>query len=193
VLVRELSLDLVPGARGLVVGPQDATVALERAIAGMWPSGSGKIIRPNDLMFLPERPYLPPGSLRHLLVGMTSTGSDGDLWEALRAAGVEAAVRRVGGIDVAVDWDNDLSLEEQRLLEIARMLLAAPAFVVLMRLAANLGVATAVEARAALSARGIGYLALETEAAASDAQCDAVVQIAPDGTWSRIADKAATG
>jgi putative ATP-binding cassette transporter len=194
VLVRELSLGLAPGGRALVAGPQDATTALERAIAGMWPSGEGRVVRPGGVMFLPERPYLPPGALRHLLVGTNGAASarENDVWGALRTAGVEAAVRRVGGLDVELNWDNELTLHEQRLLEIARMLLAAPSFIVLMRLDANLGAVTAAETRAVLSARGIGYLALESETPGG-AQFDEVVRIAPDGSWTRTVDGAASG
>src|SRR5690242_808323 len=132
VLVRGFSLDVAPGGRALVVATGDTTVALERAIAGMWPSGEGRIVRPGDVMFLPERSYLPPGTLRDLLV--RTGGTDDELWAALRIAGVEAVVRRVGGLDVEQNWDDALSVEEQRLVEIARMLLAAPSFVVLTRL-----------------------------------------------------------
>jgi len=194
VLVHELSLGLGRGGRAVIAGPQDATAALERAIAGMWPSGEGTIVRPGDVMFLPERPYLPPGTLRHLLVGASATAPAGedDVWAALRTAGVEVAVRRVGGLDVELNWDNELSLHEQRLLEVARMLLAVPSVVVLARLDANLGAAIAVETRAALSARRIGYLALENEAPAA-AQFDEVVRIAADGSWTRTVERAATG
>jgi putative ATP-binding cassette transporter len=186
VLVRELSVDLAPGARAVIAGSSDATTALERAIAALWPSGEGRIVRPGDVMFLPERPYLPPGSIRHLVVGTNNNrhAGDDDVWGALRKAGVEAAVHRVGGIDADVDWNEQLSLGEQRLVEIARMLLAAPSFVVLTRLEANLGAEPAAEALGALTARGIGQLLLEDDVPAAG-QFDAVVQIAPDGSWTR--------
>jgi putative ATP-binding cassette transporter len=194
VLLRELSLDLVPSARALVIGPQDATAALERAIAAMWPSGEGRIVRPRDVMFLPERPYLPPGTLRSILVGTNATplAGEDDLWGALGAVGVEAAVRRAGGLDVELDWNNQLSLKEQRLLEIARVLLAAPTFVVMTRLDASLGAPTAVQALVALAARGIGYLVLENEASGSE-RFDEVVQISPDGSWIRTGEQSAAG
>src|SRR5262249_55197470 len=150
------------------------------------PSGEGRITRPDNVMFLPERPYLPPGTLRHLLVGTNAIAltSEDDVWGALRTAGAEAAVRQVGGLDAELDWDNQLSLQEQRLVEIARMLLAAPSFVVLTRLDATLGAATAADVLAALRARGIGHLVLENEV--TDAgPFDDVVRIAPDGSWTR--------
>lgn len=194
VLVHELSFDLAPGTRAAVTAARDVTVALERAIAGIWASGEGRIVRPGDVMFLPERPYLPPGTMRDLLVGGVGAARPGDdeVWDALRTAGVEAAVRRVGGLDVEADWDDELTLEEQRLLEIARMLLAVPSFVVLTRFDASVGSAAAAQARAALSARGIGHLALEDHAPAA-AQFDETVQIAADGSWTRGSERAATG
>jgi putative ATP-binding cassette transporter len=188
VLVRALSLDLGPGVRALVAGPHDATLALERAIASLWPSGEGRITRPRDVMLLPERPYLPPGTLRELL----GVAADAELWRALRTAGVEPAVQRVGGLDREGDWDDLLSLEEQRLVEVARMLLAAPRFVGLTRVEASLGAATAAEVLEMLRARGIGYVVLEDDAATA-AQFDEAVQIAADGTWARIGANAATG
>jgi putative ATP-binding cassette transporter len=190
VLVRGFSIEVAPGGRALVVATGDTTVALERAIAGMWPSGEGRIVRPGDVMFLPERSYLPPGTLRDLLV--RTGGTDDELWAALRTAGVEAVVRRVGGLDVERNWDDALSVEEQRLVEVARMLLAAPSFVVLTRFDASVGAAVAAESRAALSARGIGQLVLENQLPAAG-EFDDVVQIAADGSWTRTGSRVATG
>jgi putative ATP-binding cassette transporter len=194
VLVRELTLDVGPGARVLVAGPQDVTAALERVLAGMWPTGDGRVLRPRDLMFLPERPYLPSGTLRQLLVPAKETALAGEdaLWAALEAAGVETAVHRAGGLDVEHDWDDMLSLREQRLVEIARMLLAAPACVVLTQLAASLGAAAAAPAFGALAARGIGCLVLENDVPNGTA-FDRVVTVAADGSWTQGDAKAAAG
>jgi ABC-type lipopolysaccharide export system ATPase subunit len=76
--------------------------------------------------------------------------------------------------------------------EIARMLLARPGFVVLTWLEASLDAAAAVDVLAALKARGIGCLLLEHEAPASW-QVDLAVRIAADGAWTRTqTDSAAT-
>src|SRR4029450_10957865 len=112
------------------------TEALQRAVAGTWESGEGRIVRPpmEEIMLLPERPYLPPGNLRELLVeGDRARISDGEIWEALRIVAVDDAVQRVGGLDVDRDWHDLLSLEEQRLLSVARILLTPPRFAVLAR------------------------------------------------------------
>src|SRR5438477_7306928 len=63
VLVSELSVSVSRGTRLLIAGPSEvAKVALFRATAGMWNSGRGRIVRPglDAILFLPERPYLPP-------------------------------------------------------------------------------------------------------------------------------------
>src|SRR2546427_8113691 len=70
VLVRELSVSAPRGTRVLIVGSNEAAVALFRATAGIWEHGRGGIVRPglDAMLFLPERPYLPPGTLRDVLV-----------------------------------------------------------------------------------------------------------------------------
>src|SRR3989475_13335477 len=81
VLVRELSVSVPRGTRLLIVGPNDAAkVALFRATAGIWNHGRGRIVRPglDAILFLPERPYLPPGTLRDVLVRTGREGVIGD-------------------------------------------------------------------------------------------------------------------
>jgi len=194
VLVRALSLEVPAGGRAVIAGPSELTTALERAVARMWPSGDGHLVRPHDVMFLPERPYLPNGPLRHMLDG-DGEGPPADedaLWAAIRSAGVETAVQRIGGLDVEQNWDDKLSLQEQRLLEVARILLAAPGAVVLTRLYASLGDEAAAAALAALAARRIGCLVLETELP-PDGAFDVRIEIAPDGSWARAGERAAVG
>ena len=87
---------------------------------------------------------------------------------------------------------NDENVAKCFALEIARMLLAAPSGVVLEHLESGLDVATAAAMRAALSARGIGLLALE-DAAPGVIDFDEIVQIASDGSWTRTDARAATG
>src|SRR5262249_6509561 len=71
VLVDSLSVTVEPRSRLLVRG-EDATAlaALSRATAGMWESGGGRIRRPRlgDVAFLPERPYVAPGTLRQAVM-----------------------------------------------------------------------------------------------------------------------------
>ena len=187
-LVRELSIEIPERFRLLVIAPTElVTTALLRAMVGIWENGEGRIVRPalEDVMLLPDRPYLPPGTLRELLLGTDGARAlpADRLGGALREVGVDAAVDRVGGLDVEGDWDNVLSLEEQRQIGLARILLAAPRLAVLAQLEAGLGVEHAAVVLAALAARGIGYMALGGDALARES-FDAVLEIASDGTWS---------
>ena len=66
-LLADVSVSIPRGTRVLVTGPNEAAcVALFRATAGIWPHGEGRIIRPplDAILFLPQQPYLTPGTLR---------------------------------------------------------------------------------------------------------------------------------
>jgi putative ATP-binding cassette transporter len=188
-LVRGLSVEVPARTRLLVAGADDlVTRALLRAVAGLWRTGTGRVVRPRqgELLLLPERPYLPPGTLRELFThdaGPQPTPED-RIWEALRRVEADAAVRHVGGLDVQRDWNGVLSLDEQRLISVAHLLLAAPRFAVLAHPAAGRGAERAADVLAALTERGVGYVVLGNGAFGHDA-FDAVVEIAPDGTWTR--------
>lgn len=71
VLIENLTFSLTQGRNLLIAGASGAgKSSLLRAIAGLWSSGSGEIVRPSSerMYFLPQRPYCPPGSLRDQLL-----------------------------------------------------------------------------------------------------------------------------
>jgi putative ATP-binding cassette transporter len=188
VLVDALSASVTKGAPLLVTGPNEAAlVALFRATAGLWRTGEGRILRPpaDAIQFVPERPYLPPGTLRQSLVpsGDATRVGDAQVRDVLRALGIEAVVARAGGLDVEQDWNDRLSLSEQQEIALARILLAAPRFVVLDRPAALLGDA-ADSALALLAKQGITAITFAPDARLA-ARHDALLEIAADGTWRR--------
>ena len=188
VLVRELSVSVPRGTRVLIVGPNDAAkVALFRATAGIWENGSGRIVRPglDAILFLPERPYLPPGTLRDVLVRTGQEGVIGDAQIAtlLHGLGLESALERMGGLDVERDWDDALSLGEQQLLSVARVLLAAPRFAFLERPRMAFGPEQVDRILSLLSKRAITYLTLGDGGDGID-DYDAVLELADDGGWS---------
>jgi len=188
VLVRDLSVSVPRGTRALIVGPNDAAKgALFRATAGMWENGSGRIVRPglDAILFLPERPYLPPGTLRDVLL---PTGREGAIWDEqistlLRGLGLEGVLERMGGLDVERDWDDALSLGEQQLLSVARVVLAAPRFVFLERPRATLGAAHADQVLSLLRERSITYLTLG-DGGDRLGDHDFVLELADDGGWT---------
>jgi putative ATP-binding cassette transporter len=67
VLIYQLALSIPHGTNVLIRGDSDTVkVALVRALAGIWECSEGRIVRPGESFFvMPERPYLPPGTLRH--------------------------------------------------------------------------------------------------------------------------------
>ena len=113
------------GMRVLIRGRDaSAQVALFRATAGIWCAGAGRIVRPglDEILFLPERPYLPPGTLRELLLlpQQEHAVPDGRILATLTALDLDRVLARAGGLDVERDWDDILSLNEQQLLAAAR-------------------------------------------------------------------------
>ena len=96
------------------------------------------------------------------------------------------ALQRVGGLDVERDWNDVFSLDEQRLIAVARLFLASPRFVVLERPAAGLGLDRTRELLAVLAERRIGTIVFGAGTPGRE-RFDATVEIAADGTWARTA------
>jgi putative ATP-binding cassette transporter len=143
VLIRDLELDVKPGSR-LVIRSHDpaARRALMWATAGMWSDGVGRIARPalTHVAFLPERPYLAPGTLRTLLSADCETPpTDAELGAVLARLGAEDIVARAEGLDVERSWDKVLSARDQALLSVARLVLARPRFAFIDNLGRTLG------------------------------------------------------
>lgn len=121
-------LALRAGERTLLVGPSGSGKStLFRAIAGIWPFGDGEIAIPpgKSVMLLPQRPYLPLGTLRDAVSypGVAGSYADGEIVEALKAARLPHLVER---LDEEAFWVQVLSLGEQQRVAVARALLAKP-------------------------------------------------------------------
>lgn len=129
-LVRELSFEIGPHERLLIVGESGAgKTSVLRAMAGLWRTGRGRILRPplSEILFLPQRPYLVLGSLRQqLCYPRASDVSDEALVSVLQRVGLAGLPARVGGLDVEHKWKDLLSLGEQQKIAFARLLLDRP-------------------------------------------------------------------
>jgi putative ATP-binding cassette transporter len=187
-LVNELSAEVRHGTRLLVTGPNEAArVALLRALAGLWDTGSGRIVRPplDEILFLPQRPYLPPGTLRELLLrtGKERVTPDEKLLTAIHEFGLETVVQRAGGLDAELDWPAELSLEEQQLVTLARLSLAGTCFAFLDRPGSTIGPAKIRRVLQRLSAGSISYVTLG-EATEAVGEYDTILELEADGSWN---------
>ncbi|HMH75129.1 MAG TPA: ABC transporter ATP-binding protein/permease [Candidatus Udaeobacter sp.] len=132
-LVEGATLDFQPGDSALISGPSGVGKStLFRAIAGIWPFGTGQISLPRDgrVLFLPQKPYLPIGTLREVVSYPTPPGGidDSALREALDAVGLSALTGRLGE---HAHWALALSPGEQQRIAFARALVQKPAWLFL--------------------------------------------------------------
>ena len=132
-LAEKLSIAVPAGKRLLISGGSGAGKStLLRAIAGIWPYGTGEISLPTGwrTMFLPQRPYLPLGSLRRAIYYpqpvLENTGDN--LTGLLERFGLQ---NLAGQLDAVDDWSRILSLGEQQRLAFIRILLLRPDIVFL--------------------------------------------------------------
>ncbi len=135
-LVKNLSLEVPQGQGILIVGHSGVgKSSLIRAIAGLWNSGTGSIIRPelDNILFLPQRPYMILGNLRDQLLYPTNNYkiSDRRLKEELKEVNLPDLIERVGGLDTELNWADFLSLGEQQRLAFARLRLTQPHYAIL--------------------------------------------------------------
>ncbi len=126
-LVNDACLTLPPGEPIILTGPSGAGKStLFRAIAGIWPFGTGSITRPTGTaLFLPQRPYFPLGTLKRVVAypALESEISDDAVREALTLVELAPLAARMHEVET---WSQVLSGGEQQRLAIARALLAKP-------------------------------------------------------------------
>lgn len=133
VLVNHLNLHIGAGESVLVMGASGTgKSSLLRTIAGLWDSADGDIERPplGRVMFLPQRPYMVPGSLRNQLQypQLDKAIDDDRIRKILTLVRLKDVAARVDNdLDARVDWSNVLSLGEQQRVAFARLLLREPA------------------------------------------------------------------
>jgi putative ATP-binding cassette transporter len=187
-VLKNLTAEIRRGTNVLVVGPNEAArTALFRATASIWPAVEGTLVRPqlDDIFFLPQRPYLPPGTLRDVLgrSGQEQVVTDGQITSALNDVGLGSIQERAGGLDTERDWSTVLSLGQQQLLAITRMIFLRPAFALLDRVTESLKPAQLRGILRRFDKNSITYITF-AEDAESVEWYDAVLEIDSDGGWT---------
>lgn len=128
-LVRPFSVRIEAGERVLVTGDMAAAVTLFKAVTGVWPWGQGRIALPRDseTFFMPQRPYLPLGSLRAAVsYPRRRSYDDEEIATALRRVGLD---RLADSLDETERWKFALTPGDQQRLQFARLLLHRPRWI----------------------------------------------------------------
>jgi len=123
-LLQEKKVQIKRGERVLIVGESGTgKTLLFRALAGLWPWGSGTVAHPADeeMLYIPRTPYLPPGTLREVLAypKPASGFNTGACSAALTRVGLE---RLLPLLDSTLRWDHELNEDEQQALSLARVI-----------------------------------------------------------------------
>ena len=131
IIIDDATAEVRTGERVLIVGASGSGKStLFRAVAGLWPWGSGRIQTPppDEMMFLPQRPYLPLGTLRAALCypAAPNAFNDGLVRASLERCGL---MDFLGVLDENRRWDQSLSLGQQQRVAFARLILHRPRWV----------------------------------------------------------------
>ena len=132
-MLSERQVEIAQGDHVLIIGsPGTGKTLLFRAIAGLWPWGSGRVALPasDGVMFIPRQPYVPLGTLRAALAypSPDTAFKEEELVAVLESTGLG---RLSSSLDKIVRWDKELTDEEQQCLVFTRIFLHKPRWVVI--------------------------------------------------------------
>jgi ABC-type uncharacterized transport system fused permease/ATPase subunit len=141
VLVEKMNFEIKPGMHLMITGPNGCgKSSLFRIMGQLWPVTGGVLHKPDlkNIFYIPQRPYLPSGTLRDQLIypheyeEMIATGgSDEQLIEVLGQVRLAYLVEREGGFDKVNDWNDVLSGGEKQRMAMGRLIYHKPKYAIL--------------------------------------------------------------
>jgi putative ATP-binding cassette transporter len=158
----------------------------------------GQIVRPplEKILFVTERPYLPPGTLHELFIRpwpeeaqpnemdlLNSEFPELRVFEGLRSLEIDSIPKRFGGINTRQNWESMLTLSEQQRLVLARILLATPHFAFLEKPSTTLTTEQIGWVLALLNRHGISCVVFE-EDGKDLTPYDMALELEEGGFWS---------
>ncbi|MEP0870661.1 ABC transporter ATP-binding protein/permease [Trichocoleus desertorum AS-A10] len=186
-LIENLSVELQTGQGLLVMGPSGCgKSSLLRAIAGLWNTGRGTILRPepDQILFLPQRPYMVMGTLRDQLLYPNThiQVDDQQLKQVLQKVNLADLDERFGGFEAERDWAEVLSLGEQQRLTFARLLVNQPKYAILDEATSALDLDNEEKLYQHLQAIGTTFLSVGHRPNLANHH-QQVLQLSQDKTW----------
>ena len=140
-LLKQMNFQVKRGMNTVVTGPNGCgKSSLFRILSGLWPLTGGVLRRPHmdKLFYIPQRPYLPPGTLRDQVIYPNSKSqmasqnkTDEDIRQFLRLVKLDYIEQREGGFDSVNDWNDVLSGGQKQRMAMARLFYHKPLFAIL--------------------------------------------------------------
>jgi vitamin B12/bleomycin/antimicrobial peptide transport system ATP-binding/permease protein len=187
-LVADLSINLAQGEGLLVRGPSGCgKSSLLRSIIGLWDTGSGTILRPplDQILFLPQKPYMVLGTLRDQLLypKVDMKVDDLHLRQILLQVNLPDLEQRSGGFGAEQNWGEVLSLGEQQRLIFARLLLNKPNYAILDEATSALDPQNEKQLYQQLQSSGMTFLSVGHRESLSDYH-QSILDLTAAQTWS---------